>query len=107
LYGNFKKNEVINYPVQGSAFHWLLWSLIRLNKTLNKYKMKSVIIGQIHDSIVADVHKDELKTFLNITNKIMTVKIREYYKWIIVPLKIEAEISGVNESWYKLKGINI
>jgi intein/homing endonuclease len=107
LYGNFKKNEVINYPVQGSAFHWLLWSLIRLNKTLNKYKMKSVIIGQIHDSIVADVHKDELKTFLNITNKIMTIKIREYYKWIIVPLKIEAEISGVNESWYKLKEINI
>ena len=52
--GVMGRNDVINYPVQGSAFHCLLWSLIQLNRWLRKNKMRSKIVGQIHDSIVAD-----------------------------------------------------
>lgn len=32
VHGNFKRNAVTNYPIQGSAFHCLLWSLIRINR---------------------------------------------------------------------------
>ena len=105
--GDYKRNQVINYPVQGSAFHWLLWSLIRIQKLLNKYKMKSLIIGQIHDSIVADVHEKELKDYLQIVKQVMTIDIRQYWKWIIVPLAIEAEVSPVNGSWYEKKEMEI
>lgn len=99
--GVYKRNEVINYPVQGTAFHWLLWSLIRIQKILNKYKMKSLIVGQIHDSIVADVHKKEFKNYIEITQQVMTVDIRKHWKWINVPLKIETEASPVHGSWYE------
>jgi len=57
--GFLGKNKVINYAVQGAAFHCLLWSLIRLQKELKKRGMKALIVGQIHDSMIADVPENE------------------------------------------------
>lgn len=105
--GVMKRNEVINYPVQGSAFHWLLWSLIRIQKLLKKYNMKTLIMGQIHDSIVSDVFKRELRNFLEICQQVMTIDIRKYWKWIIVPLTIEAEVAPIGGSWYDKKEVKI
>jgi len=102
-----RRNQVINTPVQGSAFHWLLWSLIEINKVLRKHKMKSLIIGQIHDSIVSDVHKKEVKNYLEIVQQVMTQDIRKHWKWIIVPLAIEAEVAPIGGSWYEKKEIEL
>jgi uracil-DNA glycosylase family 4 len=98
--GFMKRNEVINYPVQGSAFHCLLWSLIELQKALKKKGMKTKIVGQIHDSIVADVPEDEFEDYLRMAHDIMTQRIRLFWSWIIVPLEIEAEASPVGGTWY-------
>lgn len=97
--GDFKRNEVVNYPVQSCAFHCLLWSLIRLQKLLKKYNMKSLIIGQIHDSIVADVYKKELQNYLELCHQIMIDDIKKHWKWIITPISIEAEVSPVGGDW--------
>ncbi len=105
--GLYGRNEVINYPVQGSAFHWLLWSLIRIQKLLKKYKMRTLIVGQIHDSIVSDVFKKELRNYLEITKQVMTIDIRKHWKWIIVPLSIEAEVAPVGGSWYEKEKMKI
>jgi hypothetical protein len=43
--GFHKRNDVINYPVQGSAFHCLLKCLIKISQWLRKYKMKSKLVG--------------------------------------------------------------
>jgi len=99
--GLYRKNEVINYPVQGSAFHWLLWSLIRIQKLLKKYNMRTLIVGQIHDSIVSDVYKKELRNYLDIVKQVMTIDIRKHWKWIIVPLTVEAEVAPVGGNWYQ------
>lgn len=103
--GVFRKNEVINGPIQGSSFHCLLWSVIELNKWLKKNKMKSMIVGQIHDSIVADVHKDELDDYLEVSNRIMSKDIRKAWDWIIVPLAVEAEKSETN--WYEMEEVKV
>ncbi len=105
--GFLKRNEVINYPAQGTAFHFLLWSLIRIQKLLKKYKMKSLIVGQIHDSIVGDVYKKELRNYLEICQQVMTVDICKHWKWIIMPLKIEAEVAPVGGNWYEKKEVKI
>lgn len=97
--GELRRNAVINYPVQGSAFHCLLWSLIRINKLLKKRGMKSRIVGQIHDSIVADVRIEELADYLALVRKVMTQDIMRAYPWIIVPLDIENEICPPNGTW--------
>lgn len=103
--GVMKKNDIINYPIQGVAFHCLLWGLIRLNKWLKKNKMRSKIIGQIHDEITLDVHKEEMEEVLQQAKKIMCEDIREKWKWLIVPLEIEAEFSDKN--WYEKKEVKI
>lgn len=98
--GVYKRNEVINYPVQGSAFHCLLWSLIRLVKLIRKYKMKTKIVGQIHDSLLLDVPTKELHTILEMCKDVMTQQIRKAWPWIIVPLEVEVEVTPVNGSWF-------
>jgi len=105
--GWYGKNDVINYPIQGPAFHCLLWSLIRLNNWLKKKRMRSRIVGQIHDSIVADVHKNELEDYLHMANKIMTQRLPKAWPWIIVPLEVEADVSPVGGSWYDKKEMKI
>lgn len=105
IQGVYSRNFVINCPVQGSAFHCLLWSLVRLQKWLNKNKMQTLIIGQIHDSIVLDVHPDEEAEVLAKAKEIMTVDIMREWPWIITQLKIEAE--GSTENWWKKKGLAI
>lgn len=102
-----KRNDVINYPVQGASFHCLLWSLIQITKWLKKNKMRSKIVGQIHDSLVFDAHPKEVQEILAKCHSVMTVDLRNAWKWIIVPLEIEAEIAPVDASWIAKKHIDI
>lgn len=99
--GYMPRNEAINYPVQGSAFHCLLRSLIRLNQELRKRKMKSLIVGQIHDSIVADVPDKELDDYIALTKEIMIDELVREWTWIIVPIKIETEVAPINGNWHQ------
>lgn len=105
--GVLGKNDVINYPVQGAAFHCLLWSLVRLQRLLKKRKMKTLIVGQIHDSIVADVPEEELQDYLELAQYVMTVLLRKKWKWIITTLEIEAEVAPVGASWHEKKEMAI
>lgn len=107
IQGLMSRNQINNYPIQGTAFHFLLWSLIRINKLLKKYKMKTLLTGQIHDSIVADVPDEELVDYLQLVNKVMTKDIKKYWKWIIVPLKVDAEATPLNKSWLGKRKVNV
>jgi len=99
-----KRTELINRPIQGTAFHWLLWSLNRMNKKMRK-NMETLLIGQIHDSALCDVVPCELEDVLGMANEIMTKDIMEHWDWIIVPLEIECTKSEVDGSWYDTKEI--
>lgn len=103
--GVLKRNEVINLPVQGSAFHCLLWSLIQMQRWLSGSRLETLIIGQIHDSMLLDVPKHELSDVLGMAREIMCERIRQEWIWIITPLDVEAEGSDVN--WYEKKAIKI
>ena len=88
LSGTYSKNDVTNYPVQGSAFHCLLLCLIEIQRRLRKKKMKSRIVGQIHDSIIGDVVDRELDDYLHICHDVMTKWLLRKWKWIEVPLSL-------------------
>lgn len=103
--GLMSRNEAINYPVQGAAFHFLLWSLIQLHNWLMETGKKTMIIGQIHDSIVLDMHPDEINEVLAKATEIMTVRIVEHWPWIIVPLSIDAELTSIDQAWLHKKEV--
>ena len=106
--GVFTRNMVSNMPAQGSAAHCLLWSFCQLTDFINKWgvykdrygcKLDTKICGQIHDSILLDIPEKELDYILYIANKIMTKDLREHFKWITVPMEIEADVSPKGKSW--------
>lgn len=105
-HGPMGRNDATNYPIQGSAFHCLLWSFIELQKLLTKGKYKTKLIGQIHDAMVLDVHPDELEDIAKLLNYVMIDQLMKTWKWIIVPLSIEIDIGAVDGSWAELKPYN-
>lgn len=96
--GPMSRRQVINYPVQGAAFHCLLWSLIEAQ--LATQKMESHIIGQIHDSILWLFKESELQDVLNIVYNIAVHKLVEEWDWICVPLEVDVEVSPPGQSWF-------
>ncbi len=106
-YELMKKNEAINRAIQGTAFHWLLWCLIELNKEIKKQKMKSLIIFQIHDSILIDAVPEEIDDIIEMAKEIMRERIRKHWDWIIVPLDIEVEVTPIDGNWFQKKEIKI
>lgn len=103
--GVMGKNDVINYPVQGSAFHCLLWSLCQMSKEIRRRKMNTYLCGQIHDSIVADVPIEEAEDFLHLVKYVMTERIKKWATWLNVPLDVEAEVVPVGKTWYDKKEV--
>lgn len=105
--GIFSRNQVTNAPIQGTAFHCLLWTLIRVQKELRKRKMRALIIGQIHDSLIADVPEEETDEYLAIVKHTVTVELPKAWTWLSVPLEIEAELTEVDGNWYDKKAVTI
>ncbi len=97
--GIMRRNEVVNYPVQGAAFHCLLKTFIEVDKIMRKENWDSRLVGQIHDSILLDVHPDELEHVIKTVRRVATVKLPRIWKWIIVSLSVEADVTPVDGSW--------
>jgi uracil-DNA glycosylase family 4 len=97
--GVMSKNDVINYPVQGAAFHCLLWAFTQLDKVFEKYRFDTLLVGQIHDAIVLDVNPKELEEVYKLVQNIGTKQLPKAFKWINVPLSIDAELCPVDGSW--------
>lgn len=106
LEGVMTKYQLGNYPIQGPAFHCLLWSMIRVWKLWRDDPgVRSKIVGQIHDELTTDEHEEEFWRNQEIIPRIMSEDIRKEWKWIIVPLEVETEATGVDEAWYYKKGV--
>lgn len=103
--GVYRRNEVINIPNQGTAFHFLLWTLIQLQKWITKEKKRAKIVGQIHDCILGDVPLEEKDEYIAKVHEIVTEDLPRFWKWINVPLTIEIEIA--KDNWFKKKGVEI
>jgi DNA polymerase-1 len=99
--GLYNWKQVCNSPIQGDAFHMLLWCMIELQKWMNEEKLKSKIVFEIHDSMVFYAYESEIDLIVEKAEEIMTKKIREHWKWIIVPLTIECELAPKGGNWYE------
>jgi DNA polymerase I-like protein with 3'-5' exonuclease and polymerase domains len=97
--GVMSRNDCINYPIQGAAFHCLLWSFVELDRIMREAKWDTRLVGQIHDSILMDVNPTELSYVTEIARKITCEALPKNWSWIIVPLDVEMELSPVDKSW--------
>ena len=105
--GVMRKNEVVNRPIQGSAFHCLLWSFIEIDELSLKEDWDSRLIGQIHDAILLDVLPKEFDYILETAQRIMCEALPKAWPWIIVPLEVEADVCGVDQPWSTKEAYNL
>lgn len=101
--GVMSYNQAINIPIQGSAFHCLLWAFIEIDRIAMEERWKSKPVEEIHDSILIDTHPDELDHVIKTVHRVTCEDLPKAWSWIIVPLSIDVEVCGIDESWDKKK----
>lgn len=99
--GVMTKNEILNYRIQGSAFHCLLLTFVLLDEAIRAGGWKSRLIGQIHDSILLDAHPSEIHLIKETLARIVKQELPKRWPWIIVPLEIEVEEYEIDGPWIK------
>ncbi len=101
--GPMTKNAVLNYPVQGPAFHCLLWFLAKMQKWLRKNKMCTKLVGQIHDSCEGNSPPDEIQDVLGKAKELVEHGLSQAFSWITVPMTAEVTVAPIDGSWYAMK----
>jgi hypothetical protein len=101
--GLFKRNDVLNYAIQGDAFLCLLQALVWILEKTRKYKMDTLLVGEIHDSFQFDGPTRELQDFLDLSHEQMVVRMMKSRPWINVPLVTESEVCPIDRPWSEKK----
>jgi len=100
--GFLTTNQIINTPVQGTAFHCLLWSINHINPVRKEEGWRTKMPLQIHDDIFFDLYPKEEDHVIKVATQIMTEDIRKENPWLIVPLTVEFKTAGIDEPWSKI-----
>lgn len=107
--GVLRKNQVLNLPVQGPAFHCLLYTLNRIwhrdYGIAKKEGWRSAAVGQIHDSGEQDVWPDERDHIIETYKRVISVELPKAFPWICVPMSAEFSVTPIGKSWYESKEI--
>ena len=94
---NFQERAAINAPIQGSASELMRLAMIRLNKRFNDTKdIKTKMLLQIHDELIFEVPKNELKKINNIIHEEMTSIIKSDLHSFSIPLTVDINFG---ENW--------
>jgi DNA polymerase I-like protein with 3'-5' exonuclease and polymerase domains len=99
--GVMSKNDCINYPIQGTAFHCLLWCFIRIDEISIEENWDSQLIGQVHDSMITDTEPSELSHVYITTKRVTSVELQQAWPWLVMPMDVDFAVTGVDESWNK------
>jgi len=93
---NFQERAAINAPIQGSAADIMRLAMIKISEAFGEkpdYKTKMLL--QIHDELVFETHKDEIKKIVPIIKKKMSdISSSEHHKFS-TPLTVDIN-SGNN-----------
>ncbi|HNS11981.1 MAG TPA: DNA polymerase I [Bacteroidia bacterium] len=87
----FAERNAINAPIQGSAADMIKIAMIRIASDLEKEKMRSKMLLQVHDELIFDAHREEVE----VLKKLVEARMKN-----AIPLKVPIEVGmGVGENW--------
>ncbi|HHX50659.1 MAG TPA: DNA polymerase I, partial [Clostridia bacterium] len=91
----FGERTAMNTPIQGSAADIIKLAMLRISEALQKYGLASKMILQVHDELIFEVPRKELKLAIKLIREAM-----ENALTLEVPL--EVDIKG-GPNWYQLE----
>ena len=106
--GQMDSKKCSNYPIQGTSFHLLLYTATQFIKETKKRKLKTLAIGQIHDSLILDIPLNEIEEVSSIMNDIV-LNLHKTFDWMDFPMGLDFEISDSYElggSFANMQNIN-
>jgi len=87
---NFQERAAINAPIQGSASEIMRLAMIRLNKRLNeKNNQKIKMLLQIHDELIFETPKEEVKRISKIIVEEMSGVVNSDHHSFSIPLTVD------------------
>jgi DNA polymerase I len=87
----FAERNAINAPIQGTAADIIKIAMVNIQRWLDKNKMKTKMIMQVHDELVFDLHRDEIEVVKENVSFLMKHAVH-----LEVPMEVEV---GVAENW--------
>src|SRR5690606_25143919 len=72
----FAERNAINAPIQGSAADIIKIAMVNIHRWMEKEKLKSRMIMQVHDELVFDAHKDEVEVLKEQVIRLMKSAVR-------------------------------
>ena len=87
----YAERNAINAPIQGSAADIIKVAMINVYAEMEKLKMKSKLLLQVHDELVFDAHKDELDELKSMVSEKMVGAVN-----LEVPMVVDM---GIGQNW--------
>lgn len=85
----FAERNAINAPIQGSAADIIKMAMIAVHKSMKKEGVKSIMILQVHDELVFDVHVSEKLLMQVLVKEAMEKAIK-----LVVPMEVEMQLAN-------------
>jgi DNA polymerase I-like protein with 3'-5' exonuclease and polymerase domains len=104
-HGPLSYNQLVNYPIQGPAFHLVLNGIVHIENDLVDKKfvemgLKSLPVIEVHDSVTFDAVPSEIIQIVPLVDTIMT---DHYFEWQRdVPMIFDWE---VGRNWYDMHSL--
>jgi DNA polymerase-1 len=87
----YAERNAINAPIQGSAADMIKVAMINIHDFIDKEKLRSRMILQVHDELVFDAHRDEISMLKEKVDELMQNAI---------PLSVKMETGiGIGANW--------
>jgi len=94
------ENIVLNSPVQNWEVMYMMYNMSRLHKEIKEKGLKSYIVGNVHDSCISYIHKDEKEIMKELFIKYFHQDIPEVM--LGIPYILEGSLSDyyAGEYWH-------
>ncbi len=92
---SFGERVALNTPIQGSSADIIKLAMVKVYNALKEGGYKSRLILQVHDELIVEAHKDEIKEVSEILKSCM-----ENAAELSVPIPVDV---GEGASWYEAK----
>ncbi len=92
---SFGERVALNTPIQGSSADIIKFAMVKVHEALRSGGYKSRLILQVHDELIVEAHKDEIKQVAEILKSCMETAAN-----LSVPIPVDV---GEGTSWYDAK----